>query len=204
MPAESMRAKLLETTARIIRERGLAAATIREIAAAAGVAEGSVYNHFDGKIDLISAVFVEQLPKSLASAVRRLVTSVGTGTVAGNLESFAADAVAGYRELDFHAAMLASDPETAVSLRRELTRRRLGPGRAFEAVAAYLRIEEEQGRVRLTAPPMILAAALLGACHEYAFIQLFTDEPPFPHQPATYARQLVRALVHPADAAGGA
>lgn len=196
-----MRDRLVAATARIIRERGLGAATIREIATAAGVAEGSVYNHFDGKIDLISAVFVEQLPVSLHGAVKRLVTSVGTGTVTGNLETLAHAALAGYTELDAHAAMLASDADTAASLRTELTRRRLGPGRAHEAVAAYLRIEEERGRVTLTAPAMVTSAALLGACHEYAFIRLFSDEPPFP-EPDRFIRELVAALVQEPDAAG--
>jgi hypothetical protein len=42
------------------------------------------------------------------------------------------NAALAYAELDAHAAMLASDPETAASLRRELTRRRRGPGTAHE------------------------------------------------------------------------
>jgi AcrR family transcriptional regulator len=192
---EHMRERLVEATARVIRERGLAAVTIRRIAAAAGVAEGSVYNHFSGKIDLICAAFVERMPVSLHGTVQRLVGSIGKDTVTGNLEAFARDAVAGYSELDAHAAMLASDPDTAVSLRRELTRRRLGPGRAHEAVAAYLRLEEEQGRVVLNAPAAVVSAALLGACHEFAFIPLFTEAPPFPADPAVFARQLVSALV---------
>lgn len=49
---------------------------------------------------------------------------------------------------------------------------------------------------------MIIAMALLGASHEYAFIPLFSDEPPFPAEPEQFARQLVDAVVVPPDAAG--
>src|SRR5690606_12455468 len=91
--------------------------------------------------------FVEQLPTGLHRAVKRLLDSVGEADVKANLRAFAIDAARSYVELDAHAAVLAADPDTAVRLRRELTRRRKGPGRAHEAVAAYLRIAEEQGRV---------------------------------------------------------
>lgn len=198
---ESMRERLLRATATLIRERGLAAATIREVAAAAGVAEGSVYNHFRDKIDLISAAFVEQLPTGLHRAVKRLLDSVGDDDVSANLRAFAVAAAQAYGELDAHAAVLASDPDTAVRLRRELTRRRKGPGRAHEAVAAYLRIAEEQGRVALAGPPLIVATALLGACHEYAFIPLFSEETPFPADLERFAAQLVAALVRQPSAA---
>jgi hypothetical protein len=43
---------------------------------------------------------------------------------------------------------------------------------------------------------MIIAMALLGACHEYAFIPLFSDEPPFPGDLGQFARQLVGAFIH--------
>lgn len=195
-----MRDRLVAATAGIIRERGLAAATIREVAATAGVAEGSVYNYFSGKIDLISAALAEQMPTSLFDAVKRLLASIGTDTTKDNLEAFVRDAAVAYTELDAHAAMLAADPETAASLRSELTRQRRGPGRAHEAVAAYLQVEEQQGRARLTAPPMIIAMALLGACHEYAFIPLFSEDPPFPDA-EQFAGQLVDALIWESDTA---
>jgi AcrR family transcriptional regulator len=203
VPTESMRDKLMEAAASVIRERGLAGTTIRMISKAAGVAEGSVYNHFTGKHDLISAVFVERMPRILLKdAIQRLLSSVGQGTVIGNLEALCRDAVAAYQELDAIAVMLASDPETGAVLRRELADRRIGPARGVEAVAAYLRIEEAQGRVVLPAAPVILVAALLGGCHEYAFQQLFHDESPFGDDLGTFAGQLVGALVRaPGDPA---
>ncbi|HEY8339212.1 MAG TPA: hypothetical protein VIK95_05055 [Egibacteraceae bacterium] len=42
---------------------------------------------------------------------------------------------------------------------------------------------------------MIVAAALLGACHEHAFIPLFSEQTPFPADVERFAEQLVDTLV---------
>lgn len=194
-----MRERLLDAADQVIRDRGITGATIREITAAAGVADGSVYNHFRDKNELIAAVHVERMTAlKLSQAVQQLIASVGKGNVTENLEILARDAVSAYGELVPFAASFAADSETAAAIRAELTRRRVGPFRAHEAVAAYLRIEEEQGRVELVMAPLITSAALLGACHEYAFVQLFNDDLPFGTEVSRFASQVVGALVRAA------
>jgi TetR/AcrR family acrAB operon transcriptional repressor len=49
------RAALIEATVAIIAERGLAAASLEEIAARAGVTKGSIYSNFRGKGELLWA-----------------------------------------------------------------------------------------------------------------------------------------------------
>jgi AcrR family transcriptional regulator len=196
VPPGSTRDRLLDAAARIIREQSITGATIREIARAAGVAEGSVYNHFRDKSELITATHVERLTAvRLSAAVHRLAAQVGQGSVAANLEALAADAIEAYAELFPFAASFAADAEATAPLRAELTRRRLGPFRAHEAVAAWLRIEEEQGRLELIMPAPLTSAALLGVCHEYAFLRLFSDEVPFGTDVPQFARQIVGSLV---------
>jgi AcrR family transcriptional regulator len=191
----SMRERLLSAASAVMSERGVSGATIREIARAAGVAEGSVYTHFANKTDLIITVFLERMPKiRLKAAITALLSSIGQGDARDNLRTFAAEAIEGYRELDAVAAMLAGDAETAEVLRAELRSRRLGPGKGIETVAAYLRLEEDQGRLTLFADPMIVTAALLGACHEHAFQSLFHDESPFGRDTAGFAQALVGGL----------
>ena len=50
-----LRERMVEATGRVIRERGLAGTTTKEIAHAAGCAEGSIYNHFGGRHELLAA-----------------------------------------------------------------------------------------------------------------------------------------------------
>jgi AcrR family transcriptional regulator len=194
VPAEATRAKLIEATARVMRERGLTGTTIREIAREAGLAEGALYRHFPDKIELIRAVMLEKWP-SLAQTMARLLDSVGSGSVRSNLETAVVEAVDGYRELLPFVATISNDADVLAAMRQEFAARRIGPVRAHDAVVMYLDAEVEHGRVRLTAPAPIISAALLGACHEYAFIQLLHPATPFPDDPAEFARQLVGALL---------
>ena len=58
----TLRRRIIEAADTLIREHGIAGATTREIARAAGCAEGSIYVHFEDKIDLVIAVIVEREP----------------------------------------------------------------------------------------------------------------------------------------------
>ena len=194
MPPEATRARLLKATAHVIRERGLTGATIREIAREAGVADGALYRHFPDKVELIRAVMSEQWP-SLAQTMAWLLGRVGQGEVRDNLETLVREAVEGYRELVPFFATIASDAAVLEAMRQDFASRRLGPVRAHEALVSYLSAEVEAGRIRLTVPPAIVSAALLGACHEYAFIGLLHARTPFPDDVAELAREVVRALV---------
>ncbi|HZD25817.1 MAG TPA: TetR family transcriptional regulator [Alphaproteobacteria bacterium] len=57
MARESTRDRILRATLRILREDGYRAAQIAPVAAAAGVAAGTVYLHFPSKSDLCAEVF---------------------------------------------------------------------------------------------------------------------------------------------------
>ncbi|RBM22929.1 TetR family transcriptional regulator [Prauserella sp. PE36] len=54
--AEATRRRLFEATMRLARSRGLAAVTVDEIAAEAGVAKGTVYYNFGSKDGLVEAL----------------------------------------------------------------------------------------------------------------------------------------------------
>src|SRR5436190_1186946 len=62
-----------------MRDRGLARATTRQIAAAAGFSEATLYKHFADKVDLMTAVLQERSP-----GFARLEAALGT--TAGSLE----------------------------------------------------------------------------------------------------------------------
>jgi len=55
-PAQARRAQILEAAAAFFAEKGYQRATVKEIAARAGVAPGTIYLYFDGKRDLLMTI----------------------------------------------------------------------------------------------------------------------------------------------------
>ncbi len=51
------RARILDAATRMIAEKGVAGLRVRAIAREAGIREGSIYNHFEGRADIIRAIF---------------------------------------------------------------------------------------------------------------------------------------------------
>lgn len=64
---EARRRAILESAVRVFAEHGFFAARIRDIAAGAGVAEGTIYLYFDGKDDLLLTAFRERVAEFVAS-----------------------------------------------------------------------------------------------------------------------------------------
>jgi len=70
-PAGSVRGALIEAAHRVLRREGAAGLTVRAVATEAGVAPMGVYNHFDGKGGLLSALVTDgfaHLREAIASA----------------------------------------------------------------------------------------------------------------------------------------
>jgi TetR/AcrR family transcriptional regulator, cholesterol catabolism regulator len=56
---DNRRAQLLDAAARLFRERGFHATSMRDIAKAVGMLSGSIYYHFDSKEEMLLAVYQE-------------------------------------------------------------------------------------------------------------------------------------------------
>ena len=70
---EESREKILRTALRLFARRGFAAASVRMIAEEAGIAQGLLYNYYDGKHALLRAIFERSMTDvraSFASAAR--------------------------------------------------------------------------------------------------------------------------------------
>jgi AcrR family transcriptional regulator len=169
------REKIVEAAERVMRERGLARTTTKEIARAAGYSEGTLYKHFENKEDLFLAVLAERLP-SFVVLVEELPARVGRGTVRETLEEVARNALAYYGEIVPMAASIFSEPGLLARHREALRKRGAGPRMVNEALAAYLDAEQRLGRVREDADPEAAAAMLLGACYQRAFFRSYLGE----------------------------
>jgi AcrR family transcriptional regulator len=61
---DEARQRLLDASARHVKQHGFAASGVDALASAAGVTSGSLYKHFDGKSDLFAAVIRTELQRT--------------------------------------------------------------------------------------------------------------------------------------------
>lgn len=201
---QPMRPRILAAAAAVLRERGFAETTTKEIARAAGVSEGSIYNHFANKTDLIAATMAD-LTSGIRSAMARLLGQAGQGTVEDNLTEIAEAQIQFFLDvlpvvgptlgdrglLDW---LRSGGPSPAASVPP-------GPVLGLAGLNAYIEAEQRAGRVLPSAEPPYLAAALLGACQQYAFLTLLTKSEVLasvarlPADASDYARGVVNALL---------
>jgi AcrR family transcriptional regulator len=191
----STRDRMLDAAARVMRTRGLARATTKEIAKEAGYSEAALYKHFRDKTDLFLAVLSERAPNTLAAVLSRLPQRLGQGTVGETLDEVARAAIAFYRQNFPMAASLFAEPQLLAAHREALRARNAGPAHVGDAVAGYLAAERQLGRVRPDADPRAAAALLLGACLQHAFLGHFTDQPADDDADRQFAAALVRTLM---------
>jgi AcrR family transcriptional regulator len=147
---------------------GLARATTKEIARAAGCSEAALYKYFTSKEELFIRVLAERLPR-LAPLLQSLAAEPGHSSLADNLTEIARQAALFYEQSFPIAASLYA--ETQLKRRHDDAMREMGmgPHKPIEGLDAYLRAEQAAGRVRADADTYAAAALLLGACAQRAF-----------------------------------
>jgi AcrR family transcriptional regulator len=148
---------VLDAALQVFGERGIAASSVNDVAAAAGLTKGAVYSSFASKDELVLAIMEEHALQRLTDALAGLeqardpdeaIARVGTVLV----EAIRTDAV-WHRLLAEYFALSAHDPE----IRRALRDRRR---RARETVARALAALSERTGAPLPMPPDQLALAL--------------------------------------------
>ena len=192
--ASQTRERMVEAAERVMRSKGLAHATTREIAREAGYSEGAIYKHFESKEELFICVLAERLPP-FVDVLRELPRRAGRETVGGVLEEVAGAALAFYGESFPMSVSVFSEPGLLARHREEVKRRGAGPRKANEALAAYLEAERGLGRVREGADPEAAAAMLLGACFQRAFFGSYSDEGTAPAQDERFVADVVGTLM---------
>ena len=192
--AATTRARILDAAAQVMGTIGLARATTKEIARAAGYSEATLYKHFVDKRELFLAVLAERMP-GLIGRLKRLAGEVGEGDVRARLIDVAYQAVAFYEQGFPMLASMFAEPELLAGHRRELAAVGAGPHLANETLAAYLRAERELGRVGPWIDPEAGAAMLLGACFQHAFLAAFAGRAGTQGRRADFAAGLVDTLL---------
>jgi AcrR family transcriptional regulator len=184
------RERILEAAERVMREKGFARATTKEIARAAQCSEGNLYNHFENKQAIFMAVMTERLP-GFVPLIKTLHERVGVGTVRQNLEEVVRTAIAFYGQLIPISSAMMSNP----GMREGIRSRGAGPHRANEGLAAYIRREQSINRVHEEVDPEAAAALLLGACQQRAMHRLFLGDSGTSSSDDEFASALVATLL---------
>jgi AcrR family transcriptional regulator len=187
------RERFLDGATEVLRSRGYAAATTKEIASAAGLSEAMLYKVFRDKDDLFLGVLTERLPR-VALVRDGFADQVDQGALDTNLERLAAELLAFYLESFPIAASVFSDSRLLSHLREALRDAGRGPQVNVEAVAAYLAAEQDAGRVAATAQPVTVAELLVGACLHRAFLTRFDGDDLTERGRSQFAAEVVDTL----------
>jgi AcrR family transcriptional regulator len=185
---------MLDAAALVMRTRGMARATTKEIAKAAGYSEAALYKHFRDKTEIFLAVLTERVPSTLGVVLATLVQQAGEGSVQDTMQELARAALRFYDETFVMAASVFSEPQLLAAHRAEVNDRHAGPHYVSETVANYIAVEQNLGRIRGDADPRAAAALLLGACFQHAFLSRFADTALDDETVEHTATELVRTL----------
>ncbi|MDA2808540.1 TetR/AcrR family transcriptional regulator [Nocardiopsis suaedae] len=166
------RRRILAAAGEVMAEAGLAHATTKRVAAAAGCSEAALYKHFSDKDELFIAALHELFPSFLRTA-QDLPGRAGTGTVHGNLRGFATEAVPFFREGAPIFASLFAAPKLLERQREALARVNAGPLAVNASAEEYLHREREAGRIRAECRPEAVAALVVGACFQRGFLEAY-------------------------------
>ena len=161
-PPAGGREAILAAALKVIRERGIARLTSREVAGLAGVSEASVFYHYKDRFGLLQAVFEEGLRPlheladrgiSPGQDPREVLTLYGH-----TLETFLEQALP-----VITAAQ--SDSELRDSMAAYMSEHGLGPHRGVKAIGDYFAAEQAAGRARAGVDPHAVAMMFIGACY---------------------------------------
>ncbi|WP_307624192.1 TetR/AcrR family transcriptional regulator [Streptomyces sp. V3I7] len=196
MEQKPARVRILDAAHELMLTVGLARATTKQIARAAGCSEAALYKYFPSKEELFVDVLSERLPQ-LKPLLDGLAAEPGRGTLAENLTEIARQAALFYEQSFPIAASLFAEPRLKRRHDDALRQMGSGPHLPIEWLAAYLRAEQTLGRVRPDADPFAAASLLLGACSQRAFAYDATEtgeRPPVDDFAPRLARTLVAGI----------
>jgi AcrR family transcriptional regulator len=176
--------------------RGVAGATTKEIAAEAGVAEGTIYNHFADKIDLCLAVVLSRADEMF----RHLPTESGKRSVRSVLIEVVEERLRVTEETIPLMSAVVGDPALAAQFRERIGLD-LQTRAPFDAVADYIRREQGAGRIGRDIDARMLTRLLLGCAFHHSFMTQAVGEERLEVKGRRFVEELVDAALRAAGPA---
>jgi AcrR family transcriptional regulator len=159
-PPSGGREAILAAALELLRERGIARLTTREVASLAGVSEASIFYHYGDRAGLLTAVFEQGIAPLQAMGADGLSGS----ELSDLLRRFGPTLE---RSLDQTLPVMAaaqSDPELRDALGTYMTEQSLGPHRGVIGLGDFLAELQAEGRVRDDVDPYAVALMFVAAC----------------------------------------
>jgi AcrR family transcriptional regulator len=151
-----------------MRDQGLANATTKLIAAAAGYSEAMLYKHFADKQELFLAVLEERAP-----AIRISATAAGHGDLTQNLVELVEQLMSFFTQTFPIAGSVFGSPDLLARHREGVTSHGRGPRGPLLAVSSYLEAERAAGRLAPGADIDAAAQLLVGSAFHQGFLAAF-------------------------------
>jgi AcrR family transcriptional regulator len=154
------RERIVERAAELFAERGIAATTVDEVLAAAGVGKGQFYHYFRGRDELAAAAVGHRC----AQVVAGLTEALGSVSSLAGLEEALEGFIAGFEQAGMPGCPIGT-LAAEVAGRNEDARLQAAAG--FDAwerlLADALERMRQRGELRADAPPAVLATGLLAS-----------------------------------------
>lgn len=200
-PAADSREALLNAALREFAARGYKGATIKHIAAGAGISPALLYHYYRDKKDLFRAV--------IARLADQLLDTPGlTAGSSDDLASVLGSFVEGYLTIIQQPETLAlvrlglQDSEHLEEVRATL--RTVGPGRLLHFLTAFLEAQKTAGRITVEQPALAARMLMGSLAATVAAVQLF-GLPPTGHERKEFIvpmlLRMLGATPHPSPAA---
>jgi AcrR family transcriptional regulator len=191
-PATALREHLIDHAEQLLAQRSAATVTTRDIARAAGVSDGVLYNYFADKQELIVAALLRRITDLMGQYAADL-PKAGTGTVEENLVRYALSMLNLFAQALPVAGGVVSDPTLLHRLMHAIHTQPYGPHLLRQPIADYLMAEQELGRlgqfdVEAAVSLLIGPTLMLGIAH-------VIPGAPADHTPAAVPA-IVRTLLH--------
>lgn len=194
MHQKPARVRIVDAALELMLSIGLARATTKEIAKAADCSEAALYKYFANKEELFVTVLSERLPK-LGPLLTELTKEPGAKSVEENLTEIAREAARFYEQTFPMAASLYAEPQLKRRHEEALREMGAGPHRPIQGLDAYLRSEQDAGRISRDADTYAAASLLLGACAQRAFAYDMAPDRKPPQPLDEFAAGLARTLL---------
>src|SRR5215469_5053771 len=134
------RTQIITATRKLIEDRGIAHITTKQIAQAAGCAEGTIFRHFERKEDLLLAAVLANFP-----SFKESLMSITGGSSRERLRRLGLSLIRFFEQIAPASVAVLADAELTRRHREIVRERHGGPQRLYMAVTRFIESEQARG-----------------------------------------------------------